>query len=160
MTIGVDPGIVTLFGGETKVLTLAALSSASQPLTGYRVTKLTKAQPTKVYDEIRRLAKAGFLTERLTPGGRQGWIVSDPDLRSLFRRRVRLLWNEDWSKTLDEAPKLKRSGSDRVPKLDVTRYRPNRSSVPNPKEFVRPLSKDGALASAGLRTSRRWNRKL
>jgi hypothetical protein len=160
MSVDVDPGILTLFGGETKVLTLAALSSASQPLTGYRVTKLTKAQPTKVYAEIRRLANAGFLTERPTLGGRRGWIVSDPDLRSLFRRRVRLLWNEDLSKTLDEAPKLKGSDSDRVLKLDVTRYRPNRGSIPNPKEFVRPLSKDAALAAAGLRTTRRGNRKL
>jgi len=159
MAVDVDPGIVTLFGGETKVLTLAALSSASQPLTGYRVTKLTKAQPTKVYDEIRRLAKAGFISERQTSAGRRGWIVSDPDLRSLFRRRVRLLWNEDWSKTLDQKPKLRKSDLDRVLSLDVTQYRPNRSAIPNPEEFARPAAKDSALASAGLKTSRRRNRR-
>ncbi len=154
MSANVDPGIVSLFGGETRVLTLAALSNSTSPLTGYRVTKLTGVQPTKVYEEIRRLANSGIVTKQVTENGRTGWVVSDPYLRSFFRERVRLLSAEGWKRELEARVRQQKPIPLEVLNLDLSRYKANPSGVPNRKEFERPALKDQILAAAGLQVSR------
>lgn len=149
----IDPGIIALFGGATRVLTLAVLSSTTQPLTGYRVVKLTGAQPIKVYNEIKRLAGSGLVARARLPDGRFGWSLTDPDIRGFFRRRVRLNWP---SPGVGEVMGSNRNVRRRqIRGLDVSSYRPNARKVPNRVEFSRPPEKDEALASVGLRTSRR-----
>jgi hypothetical protein len=151
----VDPRIISLFRGETRVLTLAALSNAGGPLTGYRVTKLTGAQPTKVYEELRQLASSGIIKEATTERGRRGWEISDPDLQSFFKRRVRVFSAEAWTRAVDERVRRRKAIPD--PLLDLSRYRANPGAVPNRKEFERSPGKDRILAAAGLRPSRRHN---
>jgi hypothetical protein len=159
MMADVDPGMVSLFGGETRVRTLAALSSSSQPLTGYRVTRLTGVQPTKVYEELRRLAKTGVVAEQATLNGRMGWIVTDPDVRSLFRRRVRIFWEVDRQTELANRVRNRDSPEQALASFSLMGYRRSPNTVPNQSEFVRPAAKDISLASAGLRVSRRRGRR-
>jgi hypothetical protein len=149
----VDPGIVALFGSETRAATLGALASAGQPLTAYRIAKMTGAQVIKSVTELRRLEKAGFVTETPTDRGRTGWVLSDDSLRTLLRRRVRIVWSTDWDREI-----LKRVGRRRTTsrvRIDLSRFTPAPGGVPNPEEFVRPPEKDRELARAGLRVSRR-----
>ncbi|MFZ1022525.1 MAG: hypothetical protein WAN87_00110 [Thermoplasmata archaeon] len=159
MRTDIDPGIVALFGGETRVLTLAALANSERPLTGYRVTKLTGLQPTKVYDELRRLASAEVVRAWPVDNGRANkvWTISDPDLRAFVRKRVRLVSAAEWAREVDERVRRRKPIASGDLGIDLSRYRANPSAVPNRREFERPASKDRALASAGLRVSRRKN---
>ena len=158
MSARVDPALVALFGSENRALTLAALANSSLPLTGYRVARITGTQPIKVYAELRRLGKSGLVRESPTAGGRMGWTLEDPDVRSLLRRRARISWGEDWNREVGERI-LTRSRSPRlVGAIDLSKYRAEPERVPNRSEFERPTGKDAALSSEGLQVSRRRGR--
>lgn len=158
MSREVDPAVVTLFGGETRVLTLAALSSSPQPITGYRVTKLTEVQPIKVYEELRKLATAGFVVGQQTRPGRVTWKLVDPDLKRFFNRRVRINWpvlGTDARK--GDGPEW-RAVRAKVRSLNTAQYQSRPLSIPNREEFVRAPGKDAILASVGLKMARRGKR--
>jgi DNA-binding transcriptional ArsR family regulator len=160
MVLAVDPGMVALFGSETRVLTLAPLANASGPLTAYRIAAITGVQRTKVYTELRRLSQAGIVRELVTEEGRSAWELIDPDIRALLRRRVRIVWSGDLQR---DAPAL--AGRTRA-LMAAGRRNPidprilkRKLTLRNPEDFVRPPDKDELLARLGLRVSRRAGRR-
>jgi hypothetical protein len=149
----VDPGVVSLFGSETRAATLGALANAGEPLTAYRIAKMTGTQVIKAITELRRLEKAEVVDRTPTERGRTGWILSDRSLRDFLRRRVRIVWSADWNREAEK--RIARRTSSRGPRVDLAQFVPNPESVPNQGEFTRSPEKDRLLAKAGLRTSRR-----
>jgi hypothetical protein len=154
----VDPGVVALFGSETRAATLGVLANAGQSLSAYRIAKISGSQLIKTTTELRRLESAGFVSRAPTPRGRPGWIISDGPLRELLCRRVRIVWLADWDRQVTERTRM-RTALPRL-RIDLSKFPPNPRSVPNRPEFERPSGKDRALARAGLRTSRRSESKL
>jgi len=138
MEFRVDPGLVTVFGSETRVRTLAALASTNRPLTAYRVGKMGEVSMPKVYREVARLAKAGLVTRRGS-----GWILLDSDIRNLLRRRVRFSWSEDWfADEADRARRAARIAAEPSSWFDSSRYARNPSVAERyAKEFERPAEK-------------------
>jgi hypothetical protein len=151
----IDPSLATVFGGVTRSRTLAVLSNASTPMTGYRVSVTAGLQPIKTSLELRRLNRAGIVTEQLTAEGRMGWVLADADLRNFFRRRMRISWLQDWDNDVSQRAAWGKTVAERVGRVDLGKYSPDQRLVPNRSEFDRPASKDRALSRAGLPTSRR-----
>ncbi|MCI4351879.1 MAG: hypothetical protein L3K14_00600 [Thermoplasmata archaeon] len=139
-----DPGLVALFGSETRVSVLAVLAGASRPSTGYRVAKIARIQPIKVYAELRRLRKAGIVREVLAEGGRSGWELSAPDVRRLVGDRVRVSWSDDWfAGESERARRAQAIVSQSISWFDPSRYTPNPSVAARyAKQIERPLEKD------------------
>ena len=142
-----DPKLVALFGSETRVRALAVLAGAHRPMTAYRVGKTGSVPLPKAYREIHRLEKAGLVGRRGS-----GWVLLDDDVRALLRKRVRILWWEDWRAERDRtAPErsalLRRLEALPAPKL------PKEWKPRNPREFARDPGKDRILRRLGLRTS-------
>jgi hypothetical protein len=154
MPLPVDPRLVALFGSATRVRTLASLAGAPGPLTAYRVAQIAGVQRTKVYAELRRLAAAGMVQQRPSGAGRSEWNLINPDVRSLLRRRARVVRSEDLEA---EAGELARSARRILAKYARDPINAgllgDRSRVRNPKDFERPIEKDRILASLGLRVS-------
>jgi hypothetical protein len=149
----VDPGVVALFGSETRAATLGALANAGQPLTAYRIAKMTGGQVIKSITELRRLERVGIVARALTDRGRTGWVLADGSLKDFLRQRVRIVWASDWDREV-----VKRVGRRRTSpqlRIDLSRFVPAPGSVPNPEEFARSPDKDRTLARAGLPLSRR-----
>ena len=145
MRMTLDPGMVALFGSETRAKVLGFLSDVRDPKTGYAVARAIGVKPPKVYRELQRLAEGGVLEVAAEPGGPARYRLGDGPLREFVVRRVRITTFRDWfdgprqetrKRLLDEARSLPvalpRSGADP-------------SSVPNPSEFRRPRGKDLAL---------------
>ncbi len=93
MEDALDPALASLFGSRTRLLTMAVLANAEEPLTGYRVAKVAGLPRQKVYPEIRRGVDAGLVV-----GTPSGFRLCDPDIRALLRKRVRIRWTEDWDR--------------------------------------------------------------
>jgi hypothetical protein len=153
MPTKIDPGVVALFGSQTRAATLGALANAGQPLTAYRLAKMTGTQVIKAITELRRLEKAGVVAMAPTDRGRPGWILSDRSLEDFFRRRVRIVWSTDFDREVDR--RIARRLSSRRVRIDLSRFVPSPATVPNQAEFTRSPEKDRILARAGLRASRR-----
>jgi len=149
----IDPSVVALFGSQTRAATLGALANAGQPLTAYRVAKVTGTQVIKVITELRRLEQAGVVATAPTDRGRTGWVLSDRSLQDFLQRRVRIVWAADFGREIDR--RIARRTSPRRLRIDLSRFVPSPESVPNREEFTRSPEKDRILARAGLRTSRR-----
>jgi len=49
-----DPALLSLFGSQTRLLTMAVLANADEALTGYRVAKIAGLPREKVYPELRK----------------------------------------------------------------------------------------------------------
>ena len=157
MPLDVDPKVVTLFGNAARVRTLAALAGSDRPLTGYRVAQMTGENPSKTYTELRRLV--GDIVESVPVGRGLGWVLRDPDIRSLMRRRVRI-------GTFGLLEKERRSSPSRTEKsvrrlagsVNLSQYRgwnPPAAALEVLKEFERPTEKDRTLRKMGLRVSYR-----
>ncbi len=149
----IDPAVVTLLGSRTRAATLGALANASSALTAYRLARITGLQPIKVSAELRRLRDAGFLAATATEQGRVAWTLTDDSLRSFLRPRVRLVWLDDLNATI--AANIRKRATQPKLNIDLRQFKPNPSSVPNRKEFLRSPWKDRTLAALGLRISRR-----
>lgn len=147
-----------LFGGSDRTAMLAALANSSEPLTGYRVARISGVQPIKVYNELRQLARIGVVTECSLELGKKGWQMTDPDLRNFLRRRVRLFWSQsflrDRRKDASRAEAINKQWAEQPP-IDLEKYiRPE--WIPQfPEDYERPPEKDQVLARLGLRTSNR-----
>src|SRR5271170_6733661 len=98
MKFPLDPALATLFGSRTRLLTMAVLANAEEPLTGYRVAKVAGLPRQKVYPEIRRGVRAGLVGESAS-----GFRLLDPDVKALLRKRVRIRWDEEWDRARAES---------------------------------------------------------
>ena len=149
----IDPALVRLFGSRTRAAILGVLANSGRPLTAYRVAQVTGAQLSKVSLELRRLGLSRVIGRAPTSNVNPAWVMTDPSLRAMLRRRIRIFWLDDWN---EEVGRLSRR-SQTIPRLriDLSRYRAEPQSVPNRREFLRPELKDRILTETGLRTSRR-----
>lgn len=152
MSIELDPRMASLFGSRTRALTLGTLASAGGPLTAYRIARITGTQVIKAITELRRLERAGFVEKQRGRARGTVWVISDSRLRDFLRQRIRIVWSEDWDRSVDE--RIRRRSRSVLPSIDLSRFVPNPTAIPNPKEFVRSPAKDRVLAAAGLRTTR------
>jgi len=146
------------------VLTLAVLANTDEPFTGYRVAKIAGLPPIKVYQELRRALAAGLVQR--APGG-AGYVLSDPEVRLLLQRRVRIRWEDEWDVArrgwAQETPRLLAIGLAQTRRRlrDDPNYLRPPGWVPPPtarkwdREIRRSPSKDVALRRAGRRTSAR-----
>ncbi|MFZ3355657.1 MAG: hypothetical protein WA549_02730 [Thermoplasmata archaeon] len=143
----IDPPLVAAFGSETRVRVLAVLAWASRPMTAYRVGKTGDVPLPKAYNEIYRLEKAGLVGRR-----RSGWVLLDDDIRALLRRRVRILWLDDW---VSERSRRATGENALLERLSRIRHPPPpRDWKPkDPQRFARSRLKDRVLREMGLRTS-------
>ncbi|HTT72708.1 MAG TPA: hypothetical protein VMG99_00960 [Thermoplasmata archaeon] len=139
-----DPSLVAAFGSETRVLTLAALANATQPLTAYRVAKLTEVRPPKVYAELAKLAGTP-LVERIS----NGYVLKDAGLRELLVARMRFSWSGDWGssypKRTEDARRRLSLIAEKLPPfvLDRSKYPADPKIARRyAKEFARPPEKD------------------
>ncbi len=155
MTLEVAPGLVALFGSATRVRVMAPLANASRPMTAYRIATLSGVARTKINVEIRRLEEAGIVRSRTIEKGRRGWELVDPDLRSLLRKRIRIVWSRDLENEIPSwAERVRDSRSRREP-IDA---RLLKGPVRDPSDFLRPVEKDRILRRLGLPPSVRERR--
>jgi hypothetical protein len=78
-----DPALVALTGSRTRLLTLAVLANAAEPLSGYRVAEVAGLPRQNVYPELRRGLITGMIKK--VAGG---FLLSDDDVRALLQKRV------------------------------------------------------------------------
>ena len=156
MALSVDPAVSALFGSETRVRTLAPLANAERPLTGYRIASMVGIPRTKVYGELMRLESEGWVRRSVNNRGRTLWTLQDPDVRRLFRRRVRIVLSEEiLTGALDLAANTQRvMETNRLEPVDPALLR-GPFKPRNPEDYDRPLSKDAALRRLRLPVSRR-----
>ena len=153
MGLDVDPGLATVFGSSDRVRTLAVLANANSPLTAYRIAKTVEVKPPNIYRELAKLAAVNEVRRAKTPEGEGGWELVDPDLRSLFQKRWRVLWATDLIRA-------RREEKDRITSMfararrssaDLSRYT---SKAPVPTRVLRRrLEKDRVLLRRGARAS-------
>ena len=154
MTRLADTALVAFCGSGTRVAALGVLANSDRPLTAYRVSKLSGVQPIKVYQALARASKAG-LVQRTA----RGYRLTDPDIRDLLRKRVRVYWSESWYD--QERARAERAEQIQGPRLrwfDPKRYRPNRSVAQRySREVRRPKEKDAGGPRATGAKSRKQN---
>jgi len=95
MALDVDPRLVAEFGSATRVLTLAALANAFEPVTAYRVAQLVQTRRTKVYAELSRLERSGVVRSEKRTDRSLVWRIDDADVAALLRKRARISWGDD-----------------------------------------------------------------
>lgn len=157
-----DRSLVAFCGSETRVRTLGTLANAEFPMTGYRIAKVAGVPEPKVYPELRRGVKAGFVRRE-----RSGYRLTDPDLRALLRKRIRIYWDVDWDASRkgwkDETPGLLKSGLSAIRRrlkanpsyLRPKGWKPPAASRRWAREIARPPEKDALIRRRGRRTSER-----
>jgi hypothetical protein len=91
MAVAPDPRLIALFGSETRVRVLAVLASAFSPMTGYRVAITGGVPIPKAHLQLHHLAESGIVKHL-----RQGWILEDPDIGTLLRKRFQIRSLGDW----------------------------------------------------------------
>jgi hypothetical protein len=149
----VDSGLSGLFGSDDRVRTLAALANAGAPLTGYRIATMVGMEPPNVYRELNRLLACEEVKRATTPDGRNGWLMVDPDVRSLLRRRLRIVWSRDLTRGAEERERRAASIIERSARepLDLSKFKPGRRI--SSAATRRRREKDEVLERAGARTS-------
>ena len=154
MGVPIDPGMAALFGSATRARTLAVLANSPEPLTGYRIAEVSGDERIKVYSVLASLAKTGVVTSAQRDDGRAVvWTLRDSDIRSLLRRRVRLVGEGEWDAGVARRLSERKVVRDRILEIDLSKY----PSLPREvvRELERPPRKDRELVAAGLRPSRR-----
>ena len=129
MPTDIEPALTSLFGSRTRLLTLAVLANSSEPLTGYRIAKLASLPREKVYPELRKGAKAGLVAKV-----GKGFRLTDPDVRALLQKRVRIRWDEEWDRA--------RPGWNETAVRDLRKIQVSLSAVPlyNPQNRIPPAA--------------------
>ena len=152
MTRSSDARLVAFCRSETRVSVLGALANSEIPLTGYRVAKVTGIQPIKVYRELDRATISGLVVKSA-----RGFMLADPDIRALLRKRIRVSWSESWfaeeGLRAERASKIRGSS---IEWFDYRRYQSNplvarRYAV----EIERPPEKDSSRPSGDDVVSRK-----
>jgi DNA-binding transcriptional ArsR family regulator len=148
--------LARVFGSESRLMTLATLANASAPISGYRIAKVGRISPPKVYSELRRLKNSDIVARQQSDSGRSGWILKDTALGQYLRLRVRISDSPDWFK---ESERRSNAALQWLRSVDTSTIRQGTRAdplgIPNSKEFVRSRSKDRDLRRVGLRVSRR-----
>ena len=157
MSLKVNPWLAALFGSETRVRTLAPLANAPEPLTAYRIAQVSDVNRIKVYEELRNLAAAGIVRERVTGPKRSVWELPDSDVRRILRKRARVVWVGDLEREATDLARRARAFRALYAKnpINLSRFKAQPSRVSHPEEYRRPPEKDRILASLGLKTSSR-----
>jgi DNA-binding transcriptional ArsR family regulator len=160
MPIPVDRGLARLFGSETRVRTLAPLASSAAPLTAYRIAEVSEVPRTKVYEELARLRSTGWVTGITGPAGQTLWRLTDPDIRSLLRRRMRIYFANDLVREARVRSIMARKAIARSRRTGAPAglFQPG-FTPKNARDYQRPPQKDALLRRLGLRTSRRTSPK-
>lgn len=143
----IDTRLVALCGSETRLRTLGVLANSFGPLTGYRVGRTAGVSLPKVYRELKRLRSAGLV--RLGP---KGWILSDPDVGVLLRKRFRISWSRDWFDGIARRSTSDAGILDELRRLPPPRF-PKGWRPRDPTRFARDPEKDQLLARLGLESS-------
>lgn len=150
-----DPRLIAFCGSETRVSTLGVLANSSGPMTGYRVSRIARLQPIKVYRELARAVESGLVEKTA-----RGYRLLDPDVRSLLQKRVRVSWFESWF--ADEGNRARRARKARASStrwFEPERYRANPSVAARyAAEIERPLEKDAYGGKEGSLPSRKLRR--
>ncbi|HUZ80266.1 MAG TPA: hypothetical protein VMV28_06600 [Thermoplasmata archaeon] len=147
----VDRRLVALCGSERRLRVLAVLANAFRPVTGYRVSLVGGVPVSKAYDELRRLEKSGLIGR----SGPSGWVLLDPDLGSLLRKRIRAVWWKDWFDRVDRRERADRMFPDRLRATPRPRFSKDPGWTPrHPSLYKRNPRKDEALTEMGLRPSK------
>jgi hypothetical protein len=148
MVLRTDPRLVALFGSTARVRTLAVLASAFRPMTGYRIGRTASVPLPKVYRELKRLRSAGLVAQ--LPGG---WVLSDDDVGSFLRKRLRLAWATDWFGEIERRAPEDRAILGRLRTLGAPGF-PRRWTPRDPGQPRRNPRKDRLLSQMGLATSK------
>lgn len=149
MDVAIDPALEAFVGSRTRLLVLAALANAPNPLTGYRVAKITDLPRTKVYSELNRAFASGLV-------GRadDAYFLGDADLRTLLRRRVRIVWFDDLVDVKEKAKAEMYDVARRLESFPPPRLARTPGFLSNPADMpARAKRKDQVLREAGLRPS-------
>jgi len=146
MELEVDPLIISVFGSETRVRTLATLAGAARPMTVYRVGKTGGIPLPKAYREVERLEKAGVVRR-----AKSGVELVDPDVRDLLRKRVRITWSEDeLSQESGRAARAVKVAAEDDSWFNPARYTPNpKVAARYAREFQRPPEKGPSRKTRG-----------
>ncbi|MCI4319163.1 MAG: hypothetical protein L3K23_03390 [Thermoplasmata archaeon] len=158
MKTAVDPSLLSLFGSRTRLLTMAVLANADEPLTGYRVAVIAGLPREKVYPELRKGIATGLLRS-----SSNGFRMVDSDVRALLRKRVRIRWDEEWDRaragwnaeTRSQLRAMLASIPTDATYLRPKGWKPSSSARKAIREMGRLASKDTELSRRGLRTSAR-----
>ncbi len=126
---------------------LGVLSNAFRPLTGYRVGVTAGVGLPKAYAELRRLRDRGVVSETLN-----GWSIRDEDIASLFRKRFRVSWSDDWFGETERRAKEDEACLRRLSSLPRPRF-PLKWEPRSPRLSSRDRAKDRLLRQLGLDTS-------
>lgn len=143
----VDRRLVALCGSETRVRTLGVLANAFGPLTGYRIGRTAQVPLPKVYRELRRLQSA-----RLVANTSGGWVLRDPDVGALLRKRYRVAWAGDWLRGISRRQSEDRRILDQLQSLPPPKF-PKQWSPRGPRRLARRRGKDALLRRMGLEAS-------
>src|SRR5579859_1012860 len=159
MALDVDPRLVAEFGSATRVLTLAALANAFEPVTAYRVAQLVQTRRTKVYAELSRLERSGVVRSEKRTDRSLVWRIDDADVAALLRKRARISWGDDLRRERKAWLTRNPEAVDRILNapvgIDWKRFEWKGPPTPLVREMVRPKGKDRLLRKMGLRTSNR-----
>jgi hypothetical protein len=127
-------------------------------MTAYRVAQLAGIPRTKVYEELRRLLKAGVVGERRNRRGSSTWTLLDADMALYLRKKIRIAWSGDLA-----ASAFRRAANERRTAaglrtnswFDPSKYTPNPVVAARyAKEIERPEGK-GEFAGMPARVSRK-----
>ena len=142
-----DSGLIVLCGSETRARIVGVLANAFGPMTGYRVGRTAGVGLPKAYAELRKLKEGGLARETSN-----GWILTDSDIGTLFRKRYRLSWSGDWFDGVDRRARSDEEILSRLAELPPPQFPkgwvPRRAALSR-----RSRSKDEVLAELGLRGS-------
>jgi len=162
MATDLDPTLLAMFGSRGRLLTVAVLANADEPLTGYRIAQIADLPRQIVYPEIRR----GLVSKAIEEVDGK-YRLADPDLRGLLRKRVPIVGSREWDAArkgwAEETPALLAADlADIRGKLRKNRYylrpkgwKPSAANLVVMRELARSPEKDASLRRAGLRTSAR-----
>jgi DNA-binding transcriptional ArsR family regulator len=154
----VAPQVAALLGSTNRVRTLAPLANAYRPMTAYRVAQLAGIPRTKVYEELRRLLKAGVVRERRNRRGSSTWTLLDADMALYLRKKIRISWSGDLASSAPRRlAKERRTAVGLLSNswLDPSKYTPNPVVAARyAQEIERPEGK-GDFAGMTSRVSRK-----
>lgn len=128
-------------------------------MTAYRIARVGRVPPPKVYRVLQQLKDSGLATQVSIGPGRSAWELSDPYLRAFLVRQIRIVDVDDLAQGPRARSRVEADWIARIRPIRLRRYRPEPGRVTSPQEYLRPPEKDAALKARGLPTSRRRRRR-
>jgi len=134
-----------LFGSKTRARILGLLADSAEPKTGYEISRVLGANPSKVYDTLRKLESTGLLGVVRDRPRRKRYYLADEALRRLLLKYVRIAAEEDWFSPLKMREREEASRLAERLKVGVPRVTEVPERLRNLPEFARLPEKDWAL---------------